>query len=84
MRLRILERDRYRCHWCGQPANTVDHLKPRCEGGARYDPRNLVAACHRCNTSRGGRLGRQHQLANRPPTKPGPRHVWPGAITLDR
>lgn len=48
----VLERDGYRCHWCGQAANTVDHLIPRARGGTD-DPANLVAACGTCNSRRG-------------------------------
>jgi 5-methylcytosine-specific restriction endonuclease McrA len=36
------------------PATTVDHVVPLVDGGARLDPKNLVAACSRCNSSRGG------------------------------
>jgi 5-methylcytosine-specific restriction endonuclease McrA len=49
-RLRILRRDAYRCHYCGQAANTVDHVIPKAKGGTD-DPSNLVAACARCNYS---------------------------------
>jgi 5-methylcytosine-specific restriction protein A len=55
LRLRILERDGYICHWCTSPANTVDHVVPLVFGGARLDESNLVAACLSCNASRGGK-----------------------------
>jgi len=54
LRLVILERDGHSCRWCGGPANTVDHVTPKAHGGSD-DPSNLVAACLRCNSSRGGR-----------------------------
>jgi len=73
----ILARDGWRCHWCGGRASTVDHVKPRALGGARYDPANLVAACARCNSRRGGELGRGRAGAR---TAGGQRRVWPGAI----
>lgn len=43
------------CYWCkthifGQLI-TIDHLKPRSEGGTDDDD-NLVPACERCNCSR--------------------------------
>ena len=50
----ILRRDRYTCQYCGDYANTVDHVKPRCRGGLHtWD--NLVAACSRCNTKKGSK-----------------------------
>lgn len=47
------------CVWCGRgfgrlvPA-TTDHLVPRVKGGPSW-PENEVAACRRCNGSRGHR-----------------------------
>jgi len=52
----VLARDRFRCHWCGRRATTVDHLVPRALGGSDYDLDNLVAACADCNSRRGGEL----------------------------
>lgn len=49
----VLERDQHRCHWCGKPANTVDHVQALADGGSRLDPANLVAACKPCNSRRG-------------------------------
>ena len=51
-RLEILRRDLWRCHWCGGEANEVDHVVPVSQGGSRWDPANLVAACGRCNNGR--------------------------------
>jgi 5-methylcytosine-specific restriction endonuclease McrA len=85
VRATILYRDRYRCHWCGGRASQVDHLKPRAEGGARYDPANLVAACAPCNLSRGGKLGAERSRARGglpPVNEKRPRKVWAGAIRL--
>ena len=57
LRNEILERDRYKCQYCGTdlkgleetgfPAN-VDHIKPRRSGG-KHNPENLVACCWKCN-----------------------------------
>lgn len=52
IRLMVLERDGYRCHWCALPANTVDHVIARVRGGSD-DPGNLVACCGPCNYRRG-------------------------------
>jgi 5-methylcytosine-specific restriction endonuclease McrA len=85
LRLAVLRRDGYRCHWCGGRAATVDHIVARVEGGARYDPRNLVASCTRCNLERGGRLGAARSAARRgvPPAAEEGRRVWAGAISID-
>jgi 5-methylcytosine-specific restriction endonuclease McrA len=57
-RLRIFERDAYRCVYCGEqfPSEelTVDHVEPRVRGGDRSDG-NLVTACRACNTLKGHR-----------------------------
>ena len=55
IRERILRRDGYICQYCGQEANTVDHVVPRRLGGNDVDD-NLVASCRRCNLSKGGRF----------------------------
>ncbi len=53
LRRTILERDGYRCVWCGSPATQVDHLTPKAHGGTD-DPANLGASCGSCNSARGG------------------------------
>jgi 5-methylcytosine-specific restriction endonuclease McrA len=64
IRERILRRDGYICQYCGQEADTVDHVIPRRLGGLDSDD-NLVAACSRCNYSKGGRFFVKHRT---PPT----------------
>ncbi|MBK8445700.1 MAG: HNH endonuclease [Micropruina sp.] len=44
----VLRRDRFRCAYCGGPADTRDHIVPRSRGGAS-SWLNLVAACATCN-----------------------------------
>ena len=55
IRVKVLSRDQYCCYYCGQDANTVDHLIPRSKGGLDTMD-NLVAACTKCNYSKGGRF----------------------------
>jgi hypothetical protein len=49
LRADIYKRDAVTCQYCGNRADTVDHLIPVSAGGLRQ-PHNLVAACERCNT----------------------------------
>ncbi len=62
--LRILERDQFRCQYCGLDgmaslenalAMSVDFVVPRARKGKK-DPRNLVACCRSCNTIKGRRV----------------------------
>lgn len=55
-RLVVLERDRYRCQWCGAPANEADHL-----GAKLPDPSTMVAACRSCNARRGVRRANERR-----------------------
>ena len=54
----VLERDDYTCQYCERPAEHVDHIIPRCQGGGDGMD-NLVAACASCNLSKGGRTPEQ-------------------------
>lgn len=50
-RVHILERDGYKCAYCGKQAKTVDHIIPRSHGGDE-SPTNLVACCTSCNSAK--------------------------------
>lgn len=54
-RLAIYLRDGFRCGYCLADLHdadcrdlTVDHVKPRCDGGTD-NPNNLITACRTCN-----------------------------------
>ncbi len=51
----VLERDYFTCHYCGQEANTVDHLIPISKGGTD-EATNMVAACIKCNSGKRDRM----------------------------
>jgi 5-methylcytosine-specific restriction endonuclease McrA len=62
--LNILERDRFRCRYCGLDGMasfenslimTVDFVIPRAHKGKK-EPSNLVAACRPCNVLKGHRV----------------------------
>ncbi len=64
-RRNIFARDRNRCQYCGHHFATselsLDHVKPRTQGGGdTWD--NLVCACTRCNARKGGRTPEQAGL----------------------
>lgn len=54
VRERILVRDECLCRYCGDWADTVDHVLPIVRGGPNDDD-NLVACCRYCNTSKGAK-----------------------------
>jgi 5-methylcytosine-specific restriction endonuclease McrA len=55
VRLIVLARDGYVCYYCGQDANTVDHIVSIKNGGDPVNPENLIACCKRCNSAKGSR-----------------------------
>ena len=77
--LEILERDDYKCQYCGLDGRAsfenalvmrVDFVMPRAKKGKK-DPKNLVACCSPCNTIKGTKVyksfdeAREHVLARR-------------------
>ncbi|MFB9149549.1 HNH endonuclease [Roseovarius ramblicola] len=49
----VMERDNWRCHYCGTDQNlTIDHKVPRSQGGTN-DRENLITACKTCNCAKG-------------------------------
>jgi 5-methylcytosine-specific restriction enzyme A len=56
VRLYVLARDGYLCQIrgprCTKFANAADHIIPLADGGPEFDPKNLRAACKRCNSGR--------------------------------
>jgi 5-methylcytosine-specific restriction endonuclease McrA len=60
MRFAVLERDGFKCRYCGRGAKQevvlhVDHVQPRSAGGTD-DIDNLVTACQECNIGKGSAL----------------------------
>ncbi|MGI9667898.1 MAG: HNH endonuclease [Acidimicrobiia bacterium] len=71
----VFLRDGHRCQYCGASAENIDHVIPKVQGGQhKWD--NVVAACRRCNTRKGGRTPAQAGLTlTRAPAAPG-RFDW--------
>lgn len=50
--LRVYEYFDYECAYCGNEAESIDHIIPRHKGGDN-SPNNLVSACIDCNHQKG-------------------------------
>ena len=71
----VFMRDNHRCQYCGSSAENIDHVIPKVQGG-QHRWENVVAACRRCNTRKGGRTPSQAGLTlSRKPGEPG-RFDW--------
>lgn len=67
-RREVLRRDNHSCQYCGSTKNlTIDHVIPRSKGG-QHTWDNVVAACERCNSTKGDRL--PHEAGMVPKVKP--------------
>lgn len=70
-RFNLFLRDEFCCQYCGSRGElTFDHVVPRARGGVT-SWENVVAACSRCNLSKGSKLLKHSGLSLRkPPRKP--------------
>lgn len=48
VRLQVLARDGYVCYYCGNDADTVDHIVAIKNGGDPVNPENLLACLRYC------------------------------------
>ena len=79
----VLERDGWRCSYCGRKADTVDHIKPRHLCRDRHEAScwaNTCACCSACNQRKGGLTLQQAGMHFRPGFQPavpsGLRPAW--------
>jgi 5-methylcytosine-specific restriction endonuclease McrA len=73
-RRNLYARDSNQCQYCGHHYSTkeltIDHVRPRVQGGGQ-SWENLVVACMKCNARKGGRTPQQaHMHLVRKPVKP--------------
>lgn len=54
----VIARDRGRCGYCPKAARTVDHIRPRSQGGGNTWA-NTIAACDGCNQRKANRTPRE-------------------------
>lgn len=78
----VFARDGHRCQYCGNRAESIDHVHPRSRGGAHaWD--NVVAACRRCNTTKRDRLlGETSMRLRTRPAEP-PHGAWVSMLVPD-
>jgi len=71
-RFNLFLRDEFCCQYCGARGDlTFDHVVPRACGG-RTSWQNVVAACARCNLSKGSKsLAKSGMNLRKPPRAPG-------------
>ena len=64
-RVNIYSRDNWRCQYCGDKCTmselTYDHVIPRTLGG-KTTWTNIVSACEKCNSKKGGRTPEQAKM----------------------
>ena len=71
----VFLRDDYDCQYCGRPAENIDHVIPKSQGG-EHTWENVVASCRRCNTKKGGRTPREAGLVLRRQPRAPREHAW--------
>lgn len=71
----VLARDGHACQYCGDRAETIDHVVPRSRGGT-HTWENVVAACRPCNLRKGSRLLADTSLRLAIPPGPPRRSAW--------
>ena len=57
----VLRRDNFRCMYCGEEGNTLDHVLPLSQGG-RSSWENCVCACFKCNQRKRNRTPEQANM----------------------
>lgn len=71
----VFGRDGHSCQYCGGPAESIDHVKPRSKGGDHsWD--NVVACCRACNVRKGNRTPAESGLRLRTEPRPPRRFGW--------
>ena len=71
----VFLRDEFTCQYCSRPAENLDHVVPKSQGG-QHTWENVVASCRRCNSKKGGRTPAEAGLLlHRHPRAPR-EHSW--------
>ena len=51
----IFIRDSFTCQYCGDKAESIDHIMPKSKGGS-HEWSNVVACCKKCNLLKADKL----------------------------
>jgi 5-methylcytosine-specific restriction endonuclease McrA len=66
----VFARDDHRCQYCGDHADSIDHIFPRSRGG-QHEWENVAAACRPCNLKKRDRTPQEAGMRlARPPRAP--------------
>ena len=66
----VFARDEHRCQYCGNHADSIDHVLPRSRGGL-HEWHNVAAACRPCNLRKRDRTPEEASMhLARPPRPP--------------
>jgi 5-methylcytosine-specific restriction endonuclease McrA len=66
----VFARDDHRCQYCGDHADSIDHIFPRSRGGL-HEWENVAAACRPCNLKKRDRTPQEAGMRlARPPRAP--------------
>jgi 5-methylcytosine-specific restriction endonuclease McrA len=57
----VLKRDNFTCAFCAGKATTIDHVKPKAQGGGN-SWKNTIAACSPCNNKKANRTPEQARM----------------------
>lgn len=83
LRYRIMQRDRFRCRYCGKTAGEtplhVDHVQPVSAGGSS-NSLNLVTACKGCNLGKHASLPEWTDCSHGPLCTRNIDDAWPSKL----
>lgn len=71
----VFARDGGRCQYCGDAADSIDHVVPRAKGGT-HSWENVVAACRPCNVRKRDRLLHDTGMSLRSTPRAPTGHAW--------
>ncbi|HEX4901803.1 MAG TPA: HNH endonuclease [Acidimicrobiales bacterium] len=71
----VFARDGGRCQYCGDAADSIDHVVPRAKGGP-HSWENVVAACRPCNVRKRDRLLHDTGMSLRSTPRAPAGHAW--------
>jgi len=71
----VFGRDGHRCQYCGDTAESIDHVVPRSKGGD-HSWENVVACCRNCNIRKGDRSLPETGFRLKKKPAPPRRYAW--------